>query len=174
MAKSDLARFKYVVSKEGVKVIERLKGSITEAEFKDGRSWFFPLGELTTPMTDDISLAAYGLSKKLQETASNIETWKIDERVADYKATFERLKAGEWEAKRTGGGAVNKAMRLLKLAEAMSALKGKPIAGYNAMLATFTDEQLAAFLEKNPEIEAKVKELAEVPTVTTVDLSEFN
>lgn len=174
MAKQDLARFKYIVGRNGVTVVERLKGSITEAEFKDGRSWFFPLSELTAPMVDDVSLAAYGLSKKLQETASNIETWKIDERVADYKATFERLKVGEWEAKRSGNnGAANKALRLLKLAEAMAHRTGKPIAGYNAFLVKLTDDGLAAFLAKNPEIEQTVRELAALPVAEDVDLSEF-
>jgi hypothetical protein len=107
-----------------VDVVERESGNVIETDS-------FPASEVHANVRNDIAL--YGLSKKLQDSASESETGPG--KLVHMRSVFDQLKAGEWAKERKPGAPVVSAE-----VEALAELKGISVSDAQTALRKYTKE----------------------------------
>lgn len=173
MAKTRRKGFNYIVGTDGV-VIQKLGYGEDEQAFV-AEEKTFNLADLPEQFTNGdsvLTLAASGLSQKLQDLAASFD---VDEKMAQFDAGFEMLKEGLWKAARASGTGERKATIAPELAEAFAEFvlakrnTELTIASATTVLQGMSAEERKAVRE-HPEIADLVKAKREAAAVAAADL----
>src|ERR1700761_5785759 len=105
-------------------------------EFSNGKRFTLSLADVNSDITAD--LACHGIAQKIGDAAAKSQGASVDDKYDACSAVFERLKAGEWAAKREGAG---EGVTGGLLAKAIAEVTGKPIEGVREFLKARSAEE---------------------------------
>jgi len=138
-------------------------GDVLSIETSAGIVHSFDFGDV--PEELDAEFMALGRKTKMANFAVNAKSEA--ERIEMIQTGFERLKDGEWEKEREGGGPTVSAE-----VEALAKIKGKPVAAIQKALQAYDKATRAAILANAKVVEeaAKIKAARESVTVDLGDM----
>lgn len=121
----------------GKRIIRTIEGTkVTLTEKESGKSVAVDLSELSPETVQNLAL--HGLQAKVGDSAASPNK----DAIAVMSNVIERLKVGEWNARRAGGGEPSTTLR----DEAIARVTGKTPAEVHAALATRTADEIKGFL----------------------------
>lgn len=150
-------RIRYVLTATAVQAM--LIEKIDDQEENVLQTLNFEVGDVAGELQDGDnvkSLAAYGLSKILQDRTSSV---KNEDKMAEMEEVFELLKTGQWRQRREGAG-TKKATIDPVFAQAIAEIKGCDVATATLALQSKTSEERKAMRALDL-VKDKINELRE-------------